>query len=50
MSAQFASCYLCGFRKCFNALHALLRSKNKLSISLDKKENMGLFDVPVQSI
>ena len=37
--------YLCGFRKGFNAQHALLRLKNKLNISLDKKENIGLFMV-----
>ena len=35
--------YLCGFRKGYNAQHALLRLKNKLNICLDKKENIGMF-------
>ena len=34
--------YLCGFRKGYNAQHALLRLKNNLNKSLDKKENVGL--------
>ena len=34
--------YLCGFRKGFNAQHALMRLKDKLNKSLDKKENVGL--------
>ena len=31
------------FRKGYNAQHSLLRLKNKLSISLDKKENIRMF-------
>ena len=43
--------YLCGFRKGYNAQHALLRLKNKLNMSLDKKENIGnVYDGPIQSI
>ena len=34
---------LCGFRKGYNAQHALLRLKNKLNTSLDNKQNIGLF-------
>ena len=40
--SNFLSPYLCGFRKGYNAQHALLRLKNSLNISLDKKENIGL--------
>ena len=35
--------YLCGFRKGYNAQHALMRLKNHLNKSLDRKENVGLF-------
>ena len=35
--------YPCGFRKGYSAQHALLRLTNKLNISLDKKENIGMF-------
>ena len=35
--------YLCGFRKGFNTQHVLLRLKNQLNKSLDKKEKVGLF-------
>ena len=35
--------YLCGFRKGYNAQHALLRLKNNLNKCLDKKEKVGLF-------
>ena len=35
--------FLCGFRKGYNAQHALLRQKNKLNMSLDNKQNIGLF-------
>ncbi len=34
--------YLCGFRKGYNAQHALLRLKNNLNMCLDKKKNIGL--------
>ena len=34
--------FLCGFRKGYNAQHALLRLKNKLNLCLDKKESIGL--------
>ena len=34
--------YLCGFRKGYNAQHALLRLKNNLNICLDRKQNIGL--------
>ena len=34
--------YLCGFRKGYNAQHALLRLKNNLNMCLDRKENIGL--------
>ena len=40
--SQNLSPYLCGFRKGFNAQHALMRPKNKLNQSLDKNENIGL--------
>ena len=40
--SQNLSPYLCGFRKGFNAQHALMRLKNKLNQSLDKKQNIGL--------
>ena len=35
--------YLCGFRKGFNAQHALLRLINYLNKSLDEKKKIGLF-------
>ena len=34
--------FLCGFRKGYNAQHALMRLKNNLNKSLDKKESIGL--------
>ena len=37
------STYLCGFRKGYNAQHALLRLKDNLNKCLDKKEKVGLF-------
>ena len=40
--SNLLSPYLCGFRKGYNAQHALLRLKNNLNKSLDKKENIGL--------
>ena len=40
--SNILSPYLCGFRKGYNAQHALLRLKNKLNKSLDKNENVGL--------
>ena len=40
--SNLLSPYLCGFRKGYNAQHALLRLKNMLNKSLDKKENVGL--------
>ena len=40
--SNILSPYLCGFRKGYNAQHALLRLKNYLNKSLDKKENIGL--------
>ena len=40
--SNLLSPYLCGFRKGYNAQHALLRLKNNLSKSLDKKQNIGL--------
>ena len=41
--SSILSPFLCGFRKGYNAQHALLRLKNKLNICLDKKEKIGLF-------
>ena len=41
--SKLLSPYLCGFRKGYNAQHALLRLKNHLNKSLDGKENIGLF-------
>ena len=41
--SSILSPYLCGFRKGYNAQHALLRLKKKMNISLDRKENIGLF-------
>ena len=41
--SSILSPYLCGFRKGYNAQHALLRLKNKLNICLDNKENIGIF-------
>ena len=41
--SNLLSPYLCGFRKGYNAQHALLRLKNSLNKSLDKKESIGLF-------
>ena len=41
--SKLLSPYLCGFRKGYNAQHALLRLKNNLNICLDKKEKIGLF-------
>ena len=41
--SKFLSPYLCGFRKGYNAQHALLRLKNIMNISLDKREKIGLF-------
>ena len=40
--SNLLSPYLCGFRKGYNAQHALLRLKNSLNKSLDRKENIGL--------
>ena len=40
--SNILSPYVCGFRKGYNAQHALLRLKNKLNKSLDKNENVGL--------
>ena len=40
--SDILSPYLCGFRKGYNAQHALLRLKNNLNKSLDKKEKIGL--------
>ena len=40
--SNLLSPYLCGFRKGYNAQHALLRLKNILNKRLDKKENIGL--------
>ena len=40
--SDILSPYLCGFRKGYNAQHALLRLKNNLNMSLDRKENIGL--------
>ncbi len=40
--SNLLSPYLCGFRKGYNAQHALLRLKNMLNKSLDKKEKVGL--------
>ena len=41
--SRVLSPYLCGFRKGYNAQHALLRLKNKLNICLDKREYIGMF-------
>ena len=41
--SRVLSPYLCGFRKGYNAKHALLRLKNKLNICLDKREYIGMF-------
>ena len=41
--ANKLSPFLCGFRKGYNAQHAFLRLKNKLNMSLDNKQNIGLF-------
>ena len=41
--ANKLSPFLFGFRKGYNAHHALLRLKNKLNMSLDNKQNIGLF-------
>ncbi len=41
--SNLLSPYLCGFRKGYNAQHALLRLKNNLNICLDKREKIGLF-------
>ena len=41
--ANKLSPFLCGFRKGYNAHHALLRLKHKLNRSLDNKQNIGLF-------
>ena len=41
--SNLLSPYLCGFRKGYNTQHALLRLKNNLNKSLDKKEKVGLF-------
>ena len=40
--SNFLSPYLCGFRKGYNAQHALLRLKNILNQSLDRNEKVGL--------
>ena len=40
--SKFLSPYLCGFRKGYNAQHALLRLKNILNQSLDRNEKVGL--------
>ena len=39
----YLSPYLCGFRKGYNAQHALLRLKNILNQSLDRNVKVGLF-------
>ena len=41
--SRLLSPYLCGFRKGYNAQHALLKLKNNMNICLDKRENVGLF-------
>ena len=41
--SRLLSPYLCGFRKGYNAQHALLRLKNNMNICLDKREKVGLF-------
>ena len=41
--SSILSPYLCGFRKGYNAQHALLRLKNMMNICLDKREKIGLF-------
>ena len=41
--ANIPSPFLCGFRKGYNAQHARLRLNNKLNMSLDNKQNIGLF-------
>ena len=40
--SNILSPYLCGFRKGYNAQHALLRLKNQLHKCLDRKENIGI--------
>ena len=40
--SNLLSPYLCGFRKGYNAQHALLRLKNSLNMSLDKHKSIGL--------
>ena len=40
--SNFLSPYLCGFRKGYNAQHALMRLKDHLNKSLDEKKNIGL--------
>ena len=41
---------LYGFRKGYNAQHALLRLENKLNICLDKKENIGIFMMDLRGL
>ena len=41
--AAHISTFLCGFQRGYNAQHALLRLENKLNMSLDNKQNIGLF-------
>ena len=41
--SRLLSPYLCGFRKGYNAQHALLKLKNNMNICLDKREKVGLF-------
>ena len=43
LMTKFLSPYLCGFRKGYDAQYALLRLKNHLDKSLDKREKIGLF-------
>ena len=45
--SNLLSPYLCGFRKGYNAQHALLRLKDLLNKSLDRKENIGLVTMDI---
>ena len=40
--SSILSPFLCGFRKGYNAQHALIRLKNKLNMYLDNNESIGL--------
>ena len=40
--SNLISPYLCGFRKGYNAQHALLKLKNSINKSLDKRKYVGL--------